>query len=148
MKKQILLYIFLFSFVCLLNAQVSKNAKVQKETVATETTQQVTAITETIKSSQNTTAVTSYDFTTGDGSQFYGGASAAKQMSDGKWAMIAGDADGNGQIQNSDSEDIWKPANGTSGYSNADFNLNGQVQNNDREDYWKVNNGRGSQVPN
>lgn len=91
--------------------------------------------------------VSNYDFTTSS-SQFYGGADGAIELESGVWGMISGDGDGNGQVQNYDSENIWKPDNGTSGYKNSDFNLNGQVQNNDNENYWKPNNGRGTQVPN
>ena len=90
--------------------------------------------------------VSAYNFTTGSG-QYYGGSTGAKDLGSGVWGMIAGDGNGNGQVQNNDSEDIWKPDNGLSGYRNSDFNMNGQVQNNDNEDYWKPNNGRGSQVP-
>lgn len=90
---------------------------------------------------------TLYDFTTAS-SKFYGGSSGAKEVETGVWGMIAGDGNGNGQVQNNDSENIWKPDNGTSGYKNSDFNMNGQVQNNDNENYWKPNNGRGTQVPN
>ena len=90
--------------------------------------------------------VSAYNFTTGSG-QYYGGSTGAKDLGSGVWGMIAGDGNGNGQVQNNDSEDIWKPDNGNSGYRNSDFNMNGQVQNNDNEDYWKPNNGRGSQVP-
>lgn len=90
-----------------------------------------------------------YDFTTGSG-QFYGGSDGSKliDLSPVVWGMISGDANGNGQVQNNDSENYWKPDNGLSGYKISDFNLNGQVQNNDNEVYWKPNNGRGSQVPN
>ena len=42
--------------------------------------------------------------------------------------MIAGDGNGNGQIQNDDSENIWKPDNGTSGYKNSDYNMDGQLR--------------------
>ena len=90
---------------------------------------------------------TLYDFTSGS-SQFYGGSTGAKELETGVWGMIAGDGNGNGQVQNNDSENIWKPDNGTSGYKNSDFNMNGEVQNNDNENYWKPNNGRGTQVPN
>jgi Glycosyl hydrolases family 31 TIM-barrel domain/Glycosyl hydrolase family 31 C-terminal domain len=88
-----------------------------------------------------------YDFTTSS-DKYYGSTEGAVKLETNVWGMIAGDANGNGQIQNNDSEDIWKPANGISGYKNADYNMNGEVQNNDNENYWKVNNGRGSQVPN
>jgi len=87
-----------------------------------------------------------YDFTTGSG-QFYGGSEGAKDLGSGVWGMITGDGNGNGQVQNDDSENIWKPNNGISGYENSDYNMNGEVQNDDNENYWKPNNGRGSQVP-
>ena len=89
---------------------------------------------------------TLYNFTTAS-TQFYGGATGAKDLGSGVWGMIAGDGNGNGQVQNNDSENIWKPDNGTSGYKNSDFNMNGQVQNNDDENYWKPNNGKGTSVP-
>lgn len=68
-------------------------------------------------------------------------------LGNGFFGMIAGDANGNGQVQNNDSESIWKLEYGQAGYNNGDFNLNGQVQNNDRETYWRSNFGKGSQVP-
>jgi len=87
-----------------------------------------------------------YDFTLGS-DQFYGGSDGAKEIKNGIWGMITGDGGGNGQIQNSDSEETWKQENGISGYRNGDYNMNGQVQNDDNEKYWKNNNGRGSRVP-
>ena len=89
--------------------------------------------------------INSYDFTTAQ--TFAYGTNAMADLGDGNFGMIAGDGNGNGQIQNNDSEDFWKPKNGILGYENADYNMNGQVQNNDNEDFWKPNNGRGSQVP-
>ena len=91
-------------------------------------------------------SVSTYNYTSAS-TQFYGGSTGVKQVDTNVWAMIAGDGNGNGQVQNNDSESIWKPDNGTSGYKNSDFNLNGQVQNNDNESYWKPNNGRGTSVP-
>ena len=87
---------------------------------------------------------TVYDFSTSQ-TQGYG----TNPMADlgGIFGLMSGDGNGNGQVQNNDSESIWKPDNGTSGYKNSDFNLNGQVQNNDNESYWKPNNGKGTQVP-
>jgi len=87
-----------------------------------------------------------YDFTI-NSDQFYGGVNATNEIETGVWGMIAGDGNGNGEVQNDDSENIWKPDNGTSGYKNSDFNMNRQVQNDDNENYWKPNNGRGTQVP-
>ena len=86
-----------------------------------------------------------YDFTTSQ-TQAYG-TNPMTDLGNGNYGMMAGDGNGNGQIQNNDSENIWKLYNGTSGYENADYNMNGQVQNNDNENYWKPNNGKGSQVP-
>ena len=91
-------------------------------------------------------SVSTYNYTSAS-TQFYGGSTGVKQIDTNVWAMIAGDGNGNGQVQNNDSESIWKPDNGTSGYKNSDFNLNGQVQNNDNESYWKPNNGKGTAVP-
>jgi len=75
------------------------------------------------------------------------GTNAVKDLGDGNYGMVSGDANGNGQIQNNDSETFWAVQNGQSGYREGDYNLNGQVQNNDRETYWVPNNGRGTQVP-
>ena len=75
------------------------------------------------------------------------GTNALKDMGSGYYAMYTGDANGNGQVQNNDSEEYWSIQNGQSGYKSGDFNLNGQVQNNDRETFWVPNNGIGSQVP-
>ena len=78
-----------------------------------------------VKALNSTTAV-SYDFTTGDGSQFYGGSDAAKQMPDGKWAMIAGDADQNGGIGASDLTNTRSEL-GSIDYNDSDIDMNGGV---------------------
>jgi hypothetical protein len=70
-----------------------------------------------------------------------------KELGGGYYGMYAGDANGNGQVQNNDNLDYWRMQNGQSGYKSGDFNLNGQVQNNDYQDYFEPNNGTGSQVP-
>jgi hypothetical protein len=85
-----------------------------------------------------------YDLSTSQ-SQAYG-SNAMKDLGS-VFGLVSGDANGNGQIQNNDSETFWAVQNGQSGYKEGDFNLNGQVQNNDRETYWSSNNGRGTQVP-
>jgi hypothetical protein len=76
----------------------------------------------------------------------YGGA-ASRHSTGGKALMYAGDADGNGQIQNSDNIFQWMPQVGTSGYQQSDYNLDGQVQNSDLLQLWQPNTGRGSAVP-
>jgi len=87
----------------------------------------------------------SYDFTTGAG-QVYGGANGHKEVVPGIWAMIAGDGDANGQVNNADKNDVWKPQSGNSGYRSGDFSMNGQVDNVDKNDLWKINSGKSSQV--
>jgi len=87
-----------------------------------------------------------YDFTTAQSKAY--GTNAMVSLGGGIWGMIAADANGNGQVQNNDSEDYWEQQNGQSGYKEGDFNLNGQVQNNDHEAFWVPNNGKGTQVPN
>ena len=86
-----------------------------------------------------------FDFTTSE-SQAYGG-NPMKALTDGRFAMIAGDASGNGQVANSDINALIRPAIGQSGYRNADTSLNGQVQNSDINSFTRPNIGRGSQLP-
>jgi parallel beta-helix repeat protein len=74
-------------------------------------------------------------------------ADGAKQIEENIYAMYAGDASNNGQIQNDDIYAYWAEQVGGSGYLEADFNLNTQVQNNDKYAYWITNAGAGSQVP-
>ena len=72
----------------------------------------------------------SYDFTTGS-DKYFGTTSGAIQFQ-GVWGMIAGDADGDGQITGSDFN-IFNPefVNAASGYQNADWNLDGHVTGSD-----------------
>lgn len=64
-----------------------------------------------------------------------------------KYTMISGDANGNGQIQNSDVVRIL-PEIGRSGYLLEDTNMNGQVQNNDIQAHTTPNLGKGKQFEN
>jgi len=89
--------------------------------------------------------VYTWDFTTGS-AQAYGGFLAHKQIGAGVWGMTAGDGNANGQVNNNDKNDVWKPQSGTSGYKAGDFSMNGQVDNVDKNDYWKVNSGKSTQV--
>jgi hypothetical protein len=68
-------------------------------------------------------------------------------MTGGVHVLIGGDADFNGQIQNSDDVLHWAPAVGGSGYRKADYNCDGEVQNNDRVFIWAPNVGKGTAVP-
>jgi uncharacterized protein (TIGR02145 family) len=93
----------------------------------------------------NTTGNYSYDYTTGAG-QAYGGSNAHKEIASGIWGMVSGDGDANGQVNNSDKNDVWKPQSGNAGYQPGDFSMNGQVDNVDKNDYWKPNSGKSTQV--
>ncbi|MFK7970566.1 MAG: HYR domain-containing protein [Bacteroidia bacterium] len=61
--------------------------------------------------------------------------------------LFGGDADGNGQVQNTDNVLEWMLSVGTAGYKAADYNLDGQVQNSDMIHDWTPNVGRGGTVP-
>jgi len=89
--------------------------------------------------------VYTWDFTSGAG-QAYGGVNAHKQVGAGIWGMISGDGNADGQINNNDKNDVWKPEAGLSGYKPGDFSMNGQVDNVDKNDLWKANSGKSSQV--
>jgi hypothetical protein len=75
------------------------------------------------------------------------GTSSTRTLINGKAYLVAGDANGDGQIQNTDDVLEWIPSVGTSGYQGADYNLDGQVQNTDRVFMWMRNVGRGTAVP-
>lgn len=83
---------------------------------------------------------TSYNFTTA------GNSVGGKQIDSSPvvWGMIAGDVDGNGQIQNSDNEDFIELQIGQTGYRNADVDMDGDVDANDNT-LWNQNNGIGEQ---
>ncbi len=66
-----------------------------------------------------------YDFTVVE-TQFLGGTNSAVRMGTNSWAMIAGDADGDGTIRDADRE-IHASQMGRTGYLPGDFNLNGAV---------------------
>jgi hypothetical protein len=86
-----------------------------------------------------------YDFTTAQSKAY--GTNPMKDLGSGIFGICAGDASGNGQVQNDDKNDYWQIQVGTAGYRSADFNLNGQVQNDDKNDHWQLNVGLGTQVP-
>lgn len=65
----------------------------------------------------------------------------------GRALLFGGDADGNGEVQNSDYIFKWARSVGGSGYKSGDYNLDGQVQNSDMLRYWLPNVGRGGTIP-
>lgn len=80
------------------------------------------------------------------GMQIYGSGNS-RLIQTNEALLFSGDADGNGQIQNTDDVLHWQPEAGTAGYKNADFNMDGQVQNVERVFIWTKNVGRGTGIP-
>ncbi|SNR15292.1 hypothetical protein [Tenacibaculum jejuense] len=90
-----------------------------------------TTSTTTINLSDTTTAV-------------FGGTNSVLNMGNGIFAMIAGDFDENGQIQNIDTNSVIQLL-GISTYNKADLDMNGQVQNSDINNLLNPNIGKGEQ---
>jgi hypothetical protein len=88
----------------------------------------------------------SYNFTNRP-SRVYGGASAQKEITNGIWGMLGGDANGNGNINISDKTGVWSSQTGEHGYFSGDFNLDTEVTNKDKNDIIIPNNNLQSQVP-
>lgn len=94
----------------------------------------------------NTAGTYDYDFTDSE-NKAYGGMMAQHSLEPGVWGMIAGDSDGDGQINNIDKIDYWAVQAGTAGYLSGDFSMNSQVDNFDKVDIWNPNSGTGNFVP-
>ena len=86
----------------------------------------------------------SYDFTL-DADQYYGNTNGAIQLESHVWGLIAGDADGDGEILGVDAL-LYNAQTNSTGYKRADFNLDGVVSKNDREVFWNSNVGRCTMV--
>jgi len=86
-----------------------------------------------------------YDYTSSV-SNIYGGVLGCKELTAGVWGMVAGDALGNGNINNLDKNDIWYSQYGLTGYNSGDFNLDGSVDDTDKNNFWIPNTGMGTQV--
>lgn len=86
-----------------------------------------------------------HDFTVSGAA--YGGNSLAVKQIGSDYAMIAGDGDGNGQVQTTDKSSVWIGETGQSGYKSADFDMNGFVQTNDKSSFYESNVGKATQVP-
>ena len=69
-----------------------------------------------------------------------------KKISTGVWGMICGDGDQNGQVDNSDKNEVWMEELGFSGYYFGDFNRDGVVDIIDKNDFWKFNVGSGAKI--
>ncbi|MCB2220475.1 MAG: hypothetical protein KQI35_08780, partial [Bacteroidetes bacterium] len=88
----------------------------------------------------------SYDFTD-DAAKAYGGVFSQIEVTAGTWAMMAGDGNGDGEIDNLDKNDIWYYENNSLGYYSGDFDMNSQVNSTDNLIMWKPNSGKGTMIP-
>ncbi|MCD4735514.1 MAG: hypothetical protein K8R53_05690, partial [Bacteroidales bacterium] len=88
----------------------------------------------------------SYDFSF-DASQVLGSSLSYKELAPGIWGEIAGDGNGDGQVNQADKIDVWSQEAGLSGFYAGDFDMNSQVDNTDKVEMWIPNGGTGSQVP-
>jgi hypothetical protein len=86
-----------------------------------------------------------HDFTVSNAT--YGGNTLAVKQIGSDYAMIAGDGDGNGQVQTTDKSSVWVGQTGQSGYKSGDFDMNGFVQTNDKSGFYEDNVGKATQVP-
>ncbi len=84
-----------------------------------------------------------YDFTTGSGQAYNSG---QKDLG-GVWGMLAGNADGNGEVHQDDINNVWSNQAGENGYYSGDMDMNNEVNNQDKDDVWLPNAGLSSQVP-
>lgn len=91
-----------------------------------------------------TGGIYTYDFSTSS-SQAYN--SGQKEIAPGIWAMISGDADASGMIDEADKSAHWENESGTAGYSGTDLNLDAQINNMDKNEFWLPNLGAGGQIP-
>ncbi|CAL2105380.1 conserved hypothetical protein [Tenacibaculum sp. 190524A02b] len=91
----------------------------------------------------NTNSSTSVNLSN-SASSVFGGINSVVNMSNGVFAMISGDVDENGQIQNIDANSVIKVL-GDAGYHKADLNMNGQIQNSDVNSFLNPNIGKGEQ---
>lgn len=93
----------------------------------------------------NNNGFVSYDFTTGSVKTF-GAETGVKEVEAGMWAMITGDGNADGMINDMDKLAEWESVAGNKGYLYGDYNLDGQVNNKDKDSYWLTNTGYVSQI--
>ncbi len=94
----------------------------------------------------NGNAVYPYDFTT-SASKNLGGTGGSKLIGTEAYAMVAGDADADGTIDQADLDLKWVPQAGKNRYHGADLNMDGQIDNSDKDLLGIPNIGYSSQVP-
>ncbi len=69
------------------------------------------------------------------------------QLAENIWGSIAGDGNADGQINNSDKNEIWYNQQNNIGYYAADFDMDGEVNEKDLSGIWKNIAGKGSWKP-
>lgn len=80
--------------------------------------------------------------------QAIGGNHVQNQLAESIWGMIAADGNSDGQIDNSDKNELWILENGFMGYFKGDFDMNSQVDETDIHTKWNHNAGKGlSDIP-
>jgi len=84
-----------------------------------------------------------YDFTIGAEQAYESG---QKDLGNG-YGMFAGDGIADDEINTYDKSAQWNSDAGKSGYNAADFDLNGEVQNSDKNNIWYNNIGESSHLP-
>ena len=87
----------------------------------------------------------SYDFTTGNNQAY--GTDAQKDLGDGIFGMMGGDANADGIINTDDGTEVWYFEVGETGYLGSDVNMDGQANNKDKNDIWFENESEESQLP-
>ena len=68
-------------------------------------------------------------------------------LGNGKFGMIGGNANADGNINELDGTEAWIPQVGKAGYLSADVNMDTQVNNQDKNDVWFINYGKAEQLP-
>ncbi|MBN2175374.1 MAG: hypothetical protein JW731_14665 [Bacteroidales bacterium] len=83
-----------------------------------------------------------YDFSQ-DELMVSGGKYSHSQLAPGLWGLTAGDGNADGQVDNTDKNDVWLAENEISGYKQGDFNMDSRVDTNDLNLFWNTNTGKG-----
>ncbi len=87
-----------------------------------------------------------YDFSSGE-FQVLGGSDGHKELAPGVWGMIAGDSNGDGNINDMDKQNYWDLNVGRRGYFPSDFSMDSQIDNKDKNEFWDPNYGFITWVP-
>lgn len=146
MKTQYLLVAFvILSFSVLLAQETKEKISVKSlKTTSTKVAKQSINNTYAIDKINSTSTVATYDFTVA-GAAYTTGPDPMVEVETGVWAMIAGDANGDGGVYAEDYT-AYQTNQGNENYNAADFNMDGGVY---AEDYtiYQLNQGKESQVP-